>query len=563
MNDRICQLILVFSTAPFSSAQDPVGSHYTVPELVEVQDQVGLSFTHVSGADGRRFIVETLGSGGGFLDYDNDGWQDVYLVQSGPHLADSPPPNRLFRNRGDGSFSEVEGSGAEDTEYGIGCTFGDYDNDGWTDIYVTNFGPNRLFRNRGNGTFEDVSARAGVDDPRFSSSAAFADVNGDGWLDLYVGNYVKFTYEAAKPCTHRDVHVICGPDVYQAEENSFYLNLGNGAFQRANAVHGLVPAYPDASKTLAVLFLDADNDGDQDLYVANDTTANFLFENQGRGIFSDVSLLSGTSYNLDGEAEAGMGIDAADIDENGLFDLVVSHYDDETNTLYMNEGEGMFTDQSGVVGIAAPSRTLVGFGISFFDMNNSGRSDLFVANGHVSDNIREITPSYRYEQPNLLLLNLREAGRARFTNVSSSAGPALAREEISRGTAVSDFDRDGDQDLLVTNNNGPSRLLRNRWNEGKPTHSWVQFALQGTHCNRNAIGARLRLTAGSTTQEREVRSGSSFASQSEMVAHFGLGPEKSITRVEIRWPCGKTQLLESPEPNRRHEIQEDRSPVTR
>ena len=296
-----------------------------------------------------------------------------------------------------------------------------------------------------------------------------------------------------------------------------------------------------------------DNDGDQDLYVANDTTANFLFENQGKGIFRDVSLLSGTSYNLDGEAEAGMGIDVADIDANGHFDLIVSHYDDETNTLYMNEGEGMFSDQSEVSGIAAPSRTLVGFGISFFDLNNSGTPDLFVANGHVSDNIQQVTPSYPYPQPNLLLLNLR---KARFKNVSSDAGPALAREEVSRGTAVADFDRDGDQDLLVTTNNGPARLLQNRLNDDKPTHSWVQFVLQGTHCNRNAIGARLRLAAGSITQEREVRSGSSYASQSEMVAHFGLGPAESITRLEIRWPCGKTQHLESPEPNQRHEIKE-------
>ena len=514
---------------------------------------MGLPNIYISGAEGSRFIVETLGSGGGFLDYDNDGWQDIYLVQSGSHHAESRAPNRLFRNRGDGTFSQVNGSGTEDTAYGIGCTFGDYDNDGWTDIYVTNFGPNRLFRNRGNGTFEDVSERAGVDDPRLSSSAAFADVNADGWLDLYVGNYVKFTYEGAKPCMHYDIHVICSPDVYKAEENSFYLNLGNGAFRRANAARGLVPAYPDASKTLAVLFVDMDNDGDQDLYVANDTTANFLFENQGKGIFRDVSLLSGTSYNLDGEAEAGMGIDAADIDGNGHFDLIVSHYADQTNTLYMNEGQGMFSDQSEVSGIAAPSRTLVGFGISFFDLNNSGTPDLFVANGHVSDNIQKVTPSYTYPQPNLLLLNLQ---RARFKDVSSDAGTALAREEVSRGTAVADFDRDGDQDLLVTTNNGPARLLQNRLNDEKPTHSWVQFALEGTHCNRNAIGARLRLTTGSITQEREVRSGSSYASQSEMVAHFGLGPEGSITRLEIRWPCGKTQHLESPEPNRRHEIKE-------
>ena len=546
-------LMLLFSTGILVGVEHPSGDHGLVPKLVEVEKQIGLSFTHINGAEGNRFIVETLGSGGGFLDFDNDGWQDIYLIQSGARDADARPPNRLFRNRGDGTFSQVTGSGTEDTAYGIGCTFGDYDNDGWTDIYVTNFGPNRLFHNRGDGTFEDVSRRAGVDDPGLSSSAAFADVNSDGWLDLYVGNYLRFSYEGKKDCRFHDVPVICPPGAYEAEENSFYLNLGNGSFRRANSEQGLVPRQPAASKTLGVLFFDMDNDGDQDLYVSNHATPNFLFENQGKGRFEDVSLLSGTAYNLDGETEAGMGVDAADLDGNGHFDLLVAHFDTETNTLYMNEGEGMFSDHSEISGIAAASRTLVGFGVSFFDLNNSGTPDLFVANGHVSDNIQEVTPSYTYPQPNLLLVNL---GKARFSDVSTDAGPALTREEVSRGTAVADFDRDGDLDLLVTTNNGPARLLQNRFNDEKTTHSWVQFVLQGIHCNRNAIGARMRLTAGSITQEREVRSGSSYASQSELVVHFGLGIEKSVNQLEVRWPCGKTRHIESPELNRRHEIKE-------
>ena len=553
MTDLFWASILLFSAGILGGAPQSNADHALVPELVEIENRVGLLFTHRNGAEGGRFIVETLGSGGGFLDYDNDGWQDIYLVQSGSHSAGSALPNRLFRNRGDGTFSQADRTGTEDTAYGIGCTFGDYDNDGWTDIYVTNFGPNRLFRNRGDGTFEDVSERAGVDDPRLSSSAAFADVNSDGWLDLYVANYVKFTYAGRKACKTRDVDVICPPGAYQASENSFYLNLGNGTFRRANSEHGLVPMHPEASKTLGVLFFDMDNDGDQDLYVSNDTTPNFLFENKGEGRFEAVSLLSGTAYNLDGETEAGMGIDAADLDGSGYFDLLVAHFDNETNTLYMNEGEGMFTDHSEVSGVAAPSRARVGFGVSFFDLNNSGTPDLFVANGHVSDNIQKVTPSYTYPQPNLLLLNLQQA---RFKDVSSDSGLALAREEVSRGTAVADFDRDGDLDLLITNNNGPARLLQNRLNDDQATHSWVQFALQGTHCNRNAVGARLRLTARSIIQQREVRSASSYASQSEMVVHFGLGTEQSITRLEIRWPCGRTRKVESPELNQRHDIKE-------
>ena len=504
MTDFFFAPILLFSTTILAGAQPSTADHALVPKLVEVANQAGLLFTHRNGSEGGRFIVETLGSGGGFLDYDNDGWQDIYLVQSGSHNAGSALPNRLFSNRGD-------------------------------------------------GTFEDVSESAGVDDPRLSTSAAFSDVNADGWLDLYVGNSLKFTYEGSKHCTTDGVPVTCAPAIYEADENSFYLNLGNGTFRRANSEHGLVPMYPEASKTLGVLFFDMDNDGDQDLYVSNDTTPNFLFQNLGKGRFEDVSLLPGAAYNLDGEAEAGMGIDAADLDGNGFLDLLVAHFDHKTNTLYMNEGEGMFSDHSEVYGVAAPSRTLVGFGVSFFDLNNSGTPDLLVANGHVSDNIQQVTPSYTYPQPNLLLLNLQQA---RFKDVSSDSGQALDRREVSRGTSVADFDRDGDLDLLITNNNGPARLLQNRLNDDQAAHSWVQFALQGTHCNINAVGARLRLTAGSIIQEREVRSASSYASQSEMVVHFGLGAEKSITRLEIRWPCGRTQKIEAPKSDRRHEIKE-------
>ncbi len=312
----------------------------------------------------------------------------------------------------------------------MGCTFGDFDNDGWSDIYVTNFGPNRLFRNRGDGSFEEVSEQAGVDDESWSSSAAFADVNSDGWLDLYVGNYVDFTFENHVSCTTRGVPGYCPPTTYEEKENSSYLNLGDGTFRRANAEHGLVPGNPAASKTLGVLFFDMDNDGDQDLYVANDMTANFLFENQGRGRFTDISALSGAAYNLDGETEAGMGVDAADVDRNGRFDLIVSHFDIETNTLYLNEGDGLFSDNSEAAGIAGPSRTSVGFGINFADFNNSGNPDLFVANGHVNDTIAETNRTFRFAQPNRLLINL---GKGRFADVTADAGPSLSREEVSRG----------------------------------------------------------------------------------------------------------------------------------
>ncbi|MEE8586992.1 MAG: CRTAC1 family protein [Acidobacteriota bacterium] len=539
----------LLGSACLLAAQSPRSSAPAV-RFVESSSRAGLDFRHQHGGTGRKFLIETMGAGGGFLDFDNDGWIDVYLVQSGTHEPRGRSGNRLYRNRGDGTFAPVPSSaGASDSGYGMGCTFADYDNDGWTDIYITNFGPNVLLRNRGDGTFEDVSQKAGVADSRWSVSAAFADVNRDGWLDLYVANYLDFDYAKHVECGDKDDPSYCHPDVYQAAPNSFYLNQGDGTFREASALHGLRPLNPSAGKSLGVIFFDMEGDGDSDLYVANDSTANYLFENQGQGRFRDVSVLSGTAYNLDGKTEAGMGIAAGDINLDGRPDLIVTHLDFETNTLYLNQGQGFFSDHTDRFGLGGPSKSRVGFGINLEDFDNDGDLDLFVANGHVIDNIARENPSLSHAQPDQIFLN---DGTGRFRDASQQAGEYFRKLTVSRGSATGDIDNDGDLDLLVTGNNGPAVLLEHQGTG----HSWIRFQLRGRHCNRDGIGARLRLQAGDLRLQREVRSAASYASQSDMRLHFGLGPHQKVGRVEIRWPCGKKQVVTDLAANRLHRLEE-------
>lgn len=517
-------------------------------QFEEVTPVSGIDFNHRPGTSPEKYLIETMGSGGGFFDFNNDQLVDIYLVQSGGHHPRTRPGNRLYRNEGDQTFSLVEDPVVSDPGYGMGTAFGDFDNDGWTDIYITNFGPNVLLRNLGGGRFEDLTKKAGVGDARWSTSAAFADVNNDGLLDLYVANYLDFSYQNHVQCGDINLPSYCHPDVYQAVPNSFYLNQGNLTFKEASAAAGLVPDNPAAGKSLGVLFFDMDNDGDLDLYVANDSTANYLFENVENGKFRDVSVVSGAAYNRDGQTEAGMGVDGGDFDGNGFEDLIVTHLDFETNTLYSNSGQRFFFDQTTAARLAGPSWLRVGFGVNFADFNNDALLDLFIANGHVIDTIERENPSISYAQPNQLFLN---SGKSFFWEASARAGDYFAKALVSRGSAVADFDNDGDVDILVTNNGGPAELVRNN----APAGDWIQFLLEGQGCNRNAIGARVRLSAGDYELSKEVRSGNSYCSQSDFRLHFGL-PEKEIEEVKISWPCGATQKVRHPEVNRSHFVQE-------
>ena len=519
------------------------------PFFVDVSEKAQLSFLHAPRAESEswmaKFMVITMGSGGGFFDYDNDGRLDVYLVNG-------VEPNRLFRNRADGSFADVTGeAGVGDTSYGMGCAFADYDNDGFQDIYVSNLGPNVLYRNNGDGTFSDVSTRAGVGDPLWSTSVAFGDYDRDGHVDLYVCNYLKFSFASHRNCYFGDIPIYCYPHSYDGVPNTLYRNRGDGTFRDVTARAGLREA-AEFSKGLGVIWLDFDRDGDPDLFVANDTTANYLFENQGDGTFEDVSLVSGTSLSAMGVAQSGMGVDAADLDGKGRFHVIVTNYSLQNNALYWNEGFGLFSDRIVRTRLAGPGFVPLGFGVNFFDYDNDGFPDLFVANGHVLEQAATVNASTGYRQPNQLF---RNAGEGLFEEVSSQAGDYFKVENVSRGSAVGDFNNDGRLDLLVSNNGGKADLLENRTGS---ENNWIKLKLEGTHCNRNAIGAKVFVDAGGVRQLQEVRAGSSYLSQSDLRIHFGLGKATRMDSIRVDWPCGNRTRIPAPgKLNRILEIREE------
>ena len=508
----------------------------TPPRFADVSREAGLDFNHrnqVAEPDpAAKYLIETMGSGGGFLDYDNDGSMDIYLVNG-------RGSNRLYRNRGDGTFADVTGeAGAGDRSYGMGCAFGDYDNDGFVDIYVTNVGPNVLYRNLGDGAFRDVSRRSGAADPRWGTSAAFADYDKDGLLDLYLANYLEFSFQDHEPCYIRQIPIYCYPHGFDGVGNVLFRNLGGRTFLDVTRSAGLREE-ARYSKSLGVLWLDLDRDGNQDLYVANDTTGNYLFQNRGDGSFQDISLESGTALGGSGMAQAGMGVAAGDLDGGGRVHVLVTNYSLQYNALYWNEDGEFFSDRIIDSGLSGPSFVPLGFGANFFDADNDGDLDLFVANGHVLEEAARAHPGSRYRQPNQLFLN---DGKGRFAEAGDS-GDYFSVPNVSRGSAVGDFNNDGRLDLLVTNCGGKADLLENRTGG---SGNWIRFRLRGTHCNRDAVGARVALGAGNLELTRERRSASSYLSQNDPRLHFGLGQRTKIDSIRISWPCGKTQEVAPP-----------------
>jgi len=363
----------------------------------EVQEQVGLKFLHRHGGTGEKYFIETMGAGCGILDFDSDGWQDIYLVQSGPVPRAGnrkSAANRLFRNQGDGTFIDVtEQSGAGDTGYGVGCCFGDFDNDGYVDIFVTNFGPNQLYRNNGDGTFTNVTEQVGVADERWATSAAFADYDRDGDLDLYVANFVTYSMENRIRCGPPEFREYCSPDNYPGCPDILYRNNGDGTFTDVTEESGVFNDHPDESKGLGVVWCDYDNDGDQDIYIANDSTPNFLYRNNGDGTFTDVALEAGAAYNNDGQTESSMGVDAGDYNWDGFLDIFLTHWQRETNTLYRYDPAGFFVDYTLRSNLGIPSLNMVGWGTKFFDYDNDGWLDIFVANGHTLEGAALLSPN--------------------------------------------------------------------------------------------------------------------------------------------------------------------------
>ncbi len=509
------------------------------PIFIDVTESAGITFLHTDGRSEMRLFNEFLGSGGGFFDYDGDGDLDIYLVNGAIQTEDGQdqtPHNVLYRNDGDNTFTDVtDAAGIGSTAYGVGAAVGDYDNDGDIDLYVTNFGEDQLYRNNGDGTFTEVTTHARVGNSNWGTSCAFADVDNDGHLDLYVANYAAYTLENDIRCEERRVHVYCGPHAYPAVHDTFYKNNGDGTFTDVSALFRPSDLIPQHG--LGVTFGDYDADGDADLYVANDQDPNFLFQNNGNGNFlpnfSEVALISGVCYNDMGKEEAGMGTDFGDYDNDGWLDLTVSNYQTETNTVYHNHDGTFFTDNTITSGIAEVTHGYLGWGIKFFDYDNDGYQDIFVANGHLMDNINLLEKHVTYPQRNLLFRNL---GDGRFANVISEID-GLALEKVSRGAAIGDYDNDGDLDILVTNCNQRPDLLQNAVGN---RNNWIQIQVVGQKSNRSGIGAKIKVVTGTHVQYWEVQSGGSYLSFHDLRAHFGVGKAEQIDLLEVRWLNGHT-----------------------
>ncbi len=520
----------------------------------EVAGTVGLDFSHFVGATGEYYFPEMAAAGVAVLDYDGDGDLDVYLLQG--ELLDKskefdqalfPPPaahwpgNRLFRNEivpeGALRFSDVtDKAGVGFRGYGMGVAVGDMDNDGDPDLYVTNYGRNVMYRNNGNATFTDITAESGTDDPRWNASAAFCDYDRDGDLDLFVTAYVSFNVKHNKTCSglggRRD---FCGPTSYEPLMDRLFRNDGDGRFTDVTVAAGISQAFGSG---LGVTCADFNGDGETDIYVANDQRANQLWINRGDGIFKEMALISGTAYNAAGVAEASMGVTAGDFDGDGDEDLFMTHLDAQTNTLYLNDGKGTFFDVTDQFRLGAVSMAFTGFGSEWFDYDNNGTLDLFVANGAVMMLASRIGESaYPYEQTNQLFRNDGDQG---FSDISHQAGLVMQLREVSRGAAFGDIDNDGDVDIVVSNNNGPARLMINKM--GNRNH-WLRVRLVGTQSNRDGIGARVAiLRPGKAPVWRRAHTDGSYLSANDIRVHFGLGTETALDGVAIRWPSGRNEV---------------------
>jgi hypothetical protein len=500
----------------------------------------GVTFTHINGASADKYLVETMGSGALFFDYDNDGWIDLFLVDGGSiadNAVSSHARHRLFRNAGKGVFKDAtESSGIRHQEYGMGACAGDVDNDGRIDLYITNYGPNVLYRNGGNGVFTDVTRAAGVGLAGWSTSCAFLDIDGDGDLDLFVTNYLDAPKTNNRFCgdPQRRIRVYCHPLVYPAVANVLYRNDGKGAFTDVSAETGLNKYLGNG---LGVAVGDYDDDGRPDVFVANDSVPNFLFHNEGGGRFSEIGLLAGVAVARDGKPRAGMGTEFADYNGDGRLDLVVTNHEFETTSLFRNDGGSSFVDTTLDAGISSATLPFVGFGVGFFDFDNDADLDLSIVNGHVIDNTALFRAGSTHAQRKLLFLNTN--GR-RFAEISQQSGSGFAKDGVGRTLIGGDIDNDGDIDLVVTNNGGAAEILRNT---GGNARNAIEIRVVGTRSNRDGLGARLTITAGDRTQVREIKSGSSYLGQNDLRAHVGLGEATRVDRIDVRWPAGQTESI--------------------
>ncbi len=519
-------------------------------QFVDITNSAGIKWHLRTLAPGVKYLIETMGGGGGFIDYNNDGLLDIYLV-SYSQTPQSPGAGKLidvlYRNNGNGTFTDVtEKAGIADSMLGMGLAVGDYDNDGWPDIYVSGYRAAKLFRNNRDGTFTDVTVKAGVDNDRWGTSAAFFDYDTDGYLDLYVCNYLDFDPNEESPCELFDGKPYCYIARMKGSKSKLFRNNRDGTFKDVSEKAGIAIT----GKGLGVVALDYDNDGRIDIYQANDTAGNFLFRNNGDGTFSEVALEAGVAFDPNGRARGGMGVDAEDIDGDGDLEIFVTNFSAETNALFKNDGDGIFTETTNKLGLGQVSIPMSGFGTRFLDYNNDGLIDLFVVNGHPFEPINKIFPETTYAERPFLFENTGNA----FREVAAVLGPALSKDYPGRGLALGDIDNDGDSDLLIMSVGQPPVLLRN---DGGNKNNWLGLKLVGSKSNRDGIGATITVSVGGRRTIKQLLGGRSYCSASDLRLLFGLGTARKVDRAEIRWPSGKASRIKNLQVNQYLTIKED------
>jgi hypothetical protein len=508
----------------------------------DVTQQAGIRFVHDNGAFGKKFLPETMGPGVAFIDYDNDGWPDIFLVNGMDwpgHVQKHSTP-KLYHNNHDGTFSDVTHKAGLDVEmFGMGVAVGDYDNDGFDDLLVTAYGQNHLFHNNGNGTFTDATQKAGLLGPKeFSTSAAWVDYDKDGHLDLVVGNYVQWTPETDLYCTlDGKSKSYCTPESYKGTSVRLWHNRGDGTFEDVTQKAGLGEP---TSKTLGIAVLDYDNDGWPDLLFSNDTQPNKLYRNNGNGTFAERAVVAGIAFSEDGVARAGMGVDASDYDHSGYPSLLITNFSNQMISLYHNEGKGLFVDEAPRSDIGRASLLTLGFGCFFFDFDLDGWADVLVANGHIDADIQRVQANVKYAMPPHLF---RNTGKGKFEEVTKSLGQAFTTPRVGRGAAYADINNDGRLDLLLSTNGGPVYLFRNDAQGAAASNKSLRIKLVGSKSNRDGLGATVRVTSGGETQTQMLRSGSSYLSASELVLTFGLAEREKADNIEVRWPSGMVDRL--------------------